>query len=289
VFDRIALPLDGSELSFRAVGTGRRLARVHGARLVLVTVATPEVGGITRAHNILAAGRRSAGVDVDTLVIDADDPANALAEFDAEHPATLMCMTTRGRGALRRRLVGGTALQVVRASPHAIVLVGPRCDPELDAPVDPIIVCLDGTPEGEAIVPWATRWGRTTGAALLLVHVVYPGAPPGARVQPSAERLEQLDYLSRLSRRIRTEHPKLRHITIAAEDPGAAIREATSGYSGAMFAVATSHPGVISDLLEGSVAGDIIRTSDVPVLIASRTGTADPPSSPAATISSTGC
>jgi nucleotide-binding universal stress UspA family protein len=97
MFDRIAVPLDGSDIAARAIGPGRRLAKVHDARLVLVTVATPATGGTARAHDILAAGCVAAGHDdVDTLVIDADDAAGALAEFDADHPATLMCMTTRG-------------------------------------------------------------------------------------------------------------------------------------------------------------------------------------------------
>jgi nucleotide-binding universal stress UspA family protein len=277
MFDRIAVPLDGSDLALRAVGPGRRLARVHDARLVLVTVATPEIGGTTRATNVLAAGRLVAGPDVDTLMIDADDAASALAAFDVDHPATLMCMTTRGRGALRRRLLGSAALAVVRQSPRAVVLVGPRCSPELGSPIDPIIVCLDGTGEAEVVLPWATRWAQCTDAALLLVHVVYPVAPPEVRVPPSTDLIEQLEYLPRLSQQIRAEHPNVRHLTISGADPGVAIREATDGYRHAMFAIATSHPGPAMDLLVGSTAAQLIRTADVPVLVVSKTDTAGPP------------
>jgi nucleotide-binding universal stress UspA family protein len=277
MFDRIAVPLDGSEIAFRAIGPGRRLAHVHDARLVLVTVATPETGGTTRAHNILAAAKRTAAIDLDTLTIEADNAASALAEFDADHPATLMCMTTRGHGALRRKLLGGVALAVVRDSPHAVVLVGPRCNTDIDTPIDPIIVCLDGTDAAEVVLPWATRWGQTTDAGLLLLHIVYPVAPPEARVPPSLQRIEQLDYLTRLSTQLRVEHPNVRHVTIPGADPGVAIRDATDGYSNAMFAIATSHPGPVTDLLLGSTAAYIIRTADVPVLVVSKTDTADPP------------
>jgi nucleotide-binding universal stress UspA family protein len=277
MFDRIAVPLDGSTVAYRAIGVGRRLADAHGARLVLVTVATPEVGGTTRAHNVLSAAKRVAGPDVDTLSIEGDSAEQALAAFDCDHPATLLCMTTRGHGALRRKLIGGVALAVVRESPHAVVLVGPRCDPDLDTPITPIIVCLDGTPGAEAIVPWATRWGQRTDAALLLIHVVYPVGPPELRVPPSARLTEQLDYLPTLSQQIRAEHPKVRHLTIPDADPSAAIHRATDGYRNAMFAVATSHPGIAADTLLGSTALRIIRTADVPVLVISTTNTADPP------------
>jgi nucleotide-binding universal stress UspA family protein len=277
MFDRVAVPLDGSELALRAIGPARRIARSHDAQLVLITVATPETGGTTRATNVLAAARRVAGTDVDALTIEAHDAARALAEFDADHPATLLCMTTRGRGALRRKLIGGTALDVVRHSPHAVVLVGPRCDPDLDTPIDPIIVCLDGTIASEVAVPWATRWGQRTHAGVVLMHVVYPVAPPEARVPPSRQLLEQLDYLPRLVKQLRSEYPKIRHVTIPGTDPTLAIQEASDGYANAMFAIATSHPGPVSDLLLGSTASHVIRTANVPVLVVSKTDTADPP------------
>jgi nucleotide-binding universal stress UspA family protein len=277
MFDRIAVPLDGSDIAARAIGPGRRLANVHGARLVLVTVATPAIGGTNRAHNVLAAGGVVAGDDVDTLVIDADDAASALAAFDADHPATLMCMTTRGHGALRRKLLGGVALAVVRDSPHAVVLVGPRCNAELDTAIDPIIVCLDGTNEAEVVLPWATRWARSTDAALLLMHVVYPFGPPEVRVPPSRQLVEQLDYLPKLSQQLRAEHIDVRHITIPDTDPATAMRHAVDGYSNAMFAIATSHPDPVTELLLGSTAAHIIRTAGIPVLIVSKTDTADPP------------
>jgi nucleotide-binding universal stress UspA family protein len=279
MFDRIAVPLDGSDIAARAIGPGRRLAKVHDARLVLVTVATPATGGMARAHDILAAGCVAAGDDdVDTLVIDADDAAVALAEFDADHPATLMCMTTRGHGALRRKLLGGVALAVVRDSPHAVVLVGPRCHSEFDTSIDPIIVCLDGSNEAEVVLPWATRWARSTDASLLLLHVVYPVAPPEARIPPSRQLIDQLDYLPKLSRQLSAEHIDVRHITIPDTDPTTAIRVAVDGFDNAMFAIATSHPGPVAELLLGSTAAHIIRTADIPVLIVSKTDTADPPS-----------
>ena len=102
---------------------GRRLAREHGATLVLVSVATD---GVAEAEAVLAEGRRLAGSELDVLVIEHDDPAVALGDFDASDPRTLLCMSTRGRGAVGRALIGRMALSVVEHSPHAVVLIGPR-------------------------------------------------------------------------------------------------------------------------------------------------------------------
>ncbi len=56
-----------------------------------------------------------------------------------------------------------------------------------------------------------------------------------------------------------------------------AIRHASRGHDDAMLAVTTSHPGRTTQLLLGSRAADVIRAATVPVLVASKHGTAPPP------------
>lgn len=277
MYDWVAVPLDGSVTAYGAIGPARRLAHAHDAQLVLVTVATPATGGTTKADDILHEGRQRAEVDVETLVIDHTDAAVALGEFDAADARTLLCMTTRGRGAAHRALLGSTALSVVEHSPHAVVLIGPRCDKKRDTPIDPIITCLDGTTEAEQIVPWATAWSERTGASILLLRVVYPTGAPGVGDPPSQERLDDLAYLDTIRQRLHAEHPDIRHVTIPHERPASAISEAAHGYDDAMFAVATSHPSTVTELLLGSTAADIIRAARVPVLIVSRHGSLPPP------------
>lgn len=56
MYRRILVPLDGSEHALAAVGPARRLARLHGAQLWLVTVATPTMAA-DEAEAIVAVGR----------------------------------------------------------------------------------------------------------------------------------------------------------------------------------------------------------------------------------------
>jgi nucleotide-binding universal stress UspA family protein len=277
MYDRIAVALDGSVTAYAAIGPARRLARAHDAQLVLVTVATPNTGGTAKAETVLEKGRQRAGVNVDTMIIDHTDAAVALGEFDAADPRTLVCMTTRGRGSARRALLGSTALAVVEHSPYAVVLIGPLCDQHRDTPIDPIVTCLDGTTDAEHILPWASAWSEHTGATILLLRAVYPAGPPGAGDPPSRAQLDDLAYLEQIRQRLRSEHPDIRQVTIPHEQPAVAIREAAHGYDDAMFAVATSHPSFVKELLLGSTAADIIRAARVPVLIVSKQGTSPPP------------
>jgi nucleotide-binding universal stress UspA family protein len=64
---RILVPLDGSERALAACGPARRLARLHGATLGLVTVAGPDATS-GEIHAIIEAGRLAMG-DVATEAV----------------------------------------------------------------------------------------------------------------------------------------------------------------------------------------------------------------------------
>lgn len=87
MYDRIAGALDGSVTASGAIGPARRLARADDARLVLVSVATSPADGAANATAVLDEGRRRAGGSTETLAIDGDDAAFALADFTAADPA----------------------------------------------------------------------------------------------------------------------------------------------------------------------------------------------------------
>jgi nucleotide-binding universal stress UspA family protein len=265
MYERIAVPLDGSSTALRAIGPAKRLAAAHGATVVLVTVAT---GSDVRAENVLAAGCARAGDGVDTLVLHGSDAATELGRYDADDPATLLCLTTQGRGALRRVVFGSTALAVVRHSPYAVMVIGPHCRESLESPITPIVTCLDGTDASESVLPWVTRWCRTTDASLILVHVVYPRVV-GATATSTADQMGELTYLATVRKRLQGEVPRVHHVTLQRDDPAAALRDVGDRYPDGMYALATSHPGRLKDILEGSTAATVIRTSAVPVLVVS--------------------
>lgn len=276
MYDKVAVPLDGSVVAFDALGPGRRLALAHGAGLVLVTVATKATGGPGRATQILSEGLRRCAGNAETVVIEHDDAAVALSDFDASDQRTLVCMSTRGRGALRRSLLGSTALAVVQHSPYAVVLIGPSCDSRRMTPIDPLIVCLDGTPETEAALPWATRWAQRTTASITLLRVHYPTSEPRAGVAPSQALIDEIGYLDRIREQLTADHPEITQIGLIDEQPGRAIQHELRGRDDAVVVVATSHPGPTKDLLLGSTAADIIRSAHVPVLVVSKHGTQPP-------------
>lgn len=150
VFDRILIPLDGSELSRAALEPAQALARATGASLLLVRVPTvpgyttviPENAGMIPAllrEETLHAGDyleglaqplRDAGLSVDTeaAVVMAGTVAEGLLAAARQHAAGLIMMTTHGRSGIGRWLFGSVADGIVRHAEVPVWLIRSRPD-----------------------------------------------------------------------------------------------------------------------------------------------------------------
>ena len=137
---------DGSELAQRALETGLGLL-APADRTLLVTVVEPldaslvtGVSGFgtgvlspqqfddaddarrTAAGEILEQAVTSLGrTDVEARIIEGD-PGRALCELAGEVDATAIVMGTRGRGGLRRAVLGSVSDHVVRNAPCSVLI-----------------------------------------------------------------------------------------------------------------------------------------------------------------------
>jgi nucleotide-binding universal stress UspA family protein len=268
MYKTIVVPLDGSARALSAIPPARRLARLHHARLRLVTVAAPGLPA-TEPDAILAAGRETAGEDsVDVCVLKAADAAAALARLDRDEPESLLCLSTSARRPLGRALFGSVAREIVSHAEDAIVLVGPACDAMASHDIERMFVCLDGSEAGEIILPWATRWSETTGLSLVLVRVVYPLVDPQARVPPTDADLDALGYVRSVALRLERAGNRVIDVTVQHPSPSDAIVGLATSGAGALVAVSTANRGPAGETLEGSTAASIVRQSPVPVIVA---------------------
>lgn len=267
-YTRVLVPLDGSDRALEALGPARRLARLHRAELGVVTVAAADAASDAAAA-IVDAGRRAAGdLEVHGVMLSAIDVASELARLDRDHPEILLCLTTRARRPLGRALFGSIAREVVRRSDQAIALVGPRCDLTNTRDVRRLLVCLDGTPQGEVILPWAKRWSTTTGLPLILIRVVYPLIDPAARIPPTETQLDELGYVRRVALELERDCYRVDDVTVQHPSAPEAITDLAADIPDVLLAVSTANAGLLSEALEGSTFARVIRTSSVPVIVA---------------------
>jgi len=148
MYSHILIATDGSELSAKGVDQGARLAKQLGAAVTIVTVTEPWVsigtdatfgwGGYSNpldeydkaaeasATSILTQAKEAAaalGVDVQTLHIPNQYPADAIVTTAGERGADLIVMASHGRRGLGRLLLGSQATQVLTQSTLPVLIV----------------------------------------------------------------------------------------------------------------------------------------------------------------------
>jgi nucleotide-binding universal stress UspA family protein len=128
---RVLIPLDGSGLAANSVEYVLALPHADELEYVLLQVVAP---GAERAraeaekHLVAAADRvRARGARaVETGVVEASQPADAITAAIREALVELIAMSTRGAGGLRRFVLGSVAEGVVRESEVPVMLLTPE-------------------------------------------------------------------------------------------------------------------------------------------------------------------
>jgi nucleotide-binding universal stress UspA family protein len=285
----ILVPLDGSPRAEQALPHARRLARMTGAGLVLVRAAphAPLSGAPASALRItvrdadaylepLRQQLRADGFTAAALALHAD-PLRAIRYAARTYGADLIAMTTRGRSAVGRALLGSVAQDVLQHTTVPLLLV--RAAPAAPAPAPDryrrILVPLDGTALGEAALAYLARGelGRDLDVVLLRAlppaePILVPGLPHYAIdtayvAERGQERASQ--YLAHAG------DAYLRGWTyrtqILGEQPAGAIDAVAEVQDIDLIVMATHARAGLGRLAYGSVAEQVLRHAPAPVLL----------------------
>jgi nucleotide-binding universal stress UspA family protein len=138
----VVVGIDGSDQSRRAAEVAAALARVHGARLHVITVVRPPEGwwglvGSPPPAEALAAAMSEAQHSVldqtisrlDTSGIEVlsseeiGDPASAIIDYCTRASADLLVVGRRGAGMVERIVLGSVADRLAHHAPCALLIV----------------------------------------------------------------------------------------------------------------------------------------------------------------------
>jgi nucleotide-binding universal stress UspA family protein len=146
LYQRIVVPLDGSQWSESALPRAVELARVHDAELVLLHVyqsTSADYAGqwalagqqqiadqsYQQMHDKLIAlrnGLRQQGLRVREVILRGGNPAQVIRDFvETEEGISMIVMSTHGRTGLSRWLAGSVAQDVIKNSRSPVTLVHP--------------------------------------------------------------------------------------------------------------------------------------------------------------------
>jgi nucleotide-binding universal stress UspA family protein len=125
MYQRIMVPLDGSELAQSALPHALELCRATGATLVLIYVRDPRAGSPEAAQRYLEFVRTqhvASGVPIEIVVREGPVAAAIIRAADEER-ADVIAMATHGRSGIQRAVYGSVAEQVLRGSSRPVLLV----------------------------------------------------------------------------------------------------------------------------------------------------------------------
>lgn len=209
----IVVPLDGSELSERAIPVAVALARGLGATLRFLTVWESEDRDLEQHFPALAAdlslaaetyygeylGRvapKAQGVSV-AAEVRSGEPAEQILAYASQVAADFIVLSTHGRSGVSRWWYGSVTDRIVHTSPVPVVVVGPNALPDTTTyGVRRIATPLDGSPLSESAIDTALRLAEALSARLTLVRAVrwaaqaYPYTLPEAYVPQLDAELE---------------------------------------------------------------------------------------------------
>lgn len=305
MFERIMVPLDGSERAEVVLPQILRLARREDVELLLVRAISadlPPAGlGAVDLVRLLEDGRqeaqrylhaqvqrlRSAGVGkVHARVVEGPTAQTLLETAEAED-IRLIALATHGRTGAARWLMGSVAEQVARKSAVPVLVVRSfrrnravnEWDPapRVEQPVRRILVPTDGSEAARAVADPARKLAQLYGAEIVLLHVApipypapgpaLPGMMPAAILpMPEPPKSEDDPATQLLAERFAHAGLQVTRMTVLG-DPATEIVDHPFVTGIDLIAMASHGRSGLDRLLLGSVAERVLRHAGVPVLI----------------------
>ena len=331
----IIVPLDGSAFSARALATAAAIARKRGATLHLLSVHTPLVvplpyPGAPVYDQTFDEAQRDAlqkalqgyadrlqselGIAAKTAVFEGD-PAVVLADEAVRRGASLIVMTTHGRGGFTRAWLGSVADELLRRSPVPLLIVRP-VDAEEDQasgiaagsgglggvvnpaevsvsptespyPFHRILIPLDGSSLAEEILETAIALGipgETSYVLLRVVPVPKTALPPDETFWTARETAAQnaaqdsaATYLEGAARHIREAGHPVETVVVLGHDIARTVMQEATTRGIDLFAISTNARGGLARIRLGSVADKIVRGAACPTLVSRPRGSGSRP------------
>ena len=214
---------------------------------------------------------------VATTVTATGDAAKEILEYVDNNACDLIAMSTRGRSALRRGLMGSVTDAVVRASNVPVLAVGPKSieGKDLDGAICSVAVPLDGSELAEAILPHVEKLAELLSLEVVLLRVVrlvpwsygaYERVPLDTTDIEQSMEDEAREYLNAIEARITAKGISCRSVVMHGV-PWDKIVAFAGKTDDMMVAISTHGRSGIRRLVLGSVADMIIRSLETQALV----------------------
>jgi nucleotide-binding universal stress UspA family protein len=287
MFERILVPLDGSENAEIVFPYCADLAAKFASTVTLVTVseaATVDIDHLYRTYLEHARGKMrqqlEASMAPDTVTLESDvlfgDPAREILLTAEEKDARLILLASHGTSAEGPWLLGHIAAKVLRATKRPVMLIRERVREaalQQRRLLRRILVPLDGSEIGEAALCYAVALAEKTSAEIALLEIFEQArgfGASGARYKiPEDESVRKslLSYLDHVAGPIKNGGLKVSTTVLFGKAADNIVEYADKNEID-LIALSTHGRSGLGRWVFGNVTDKILHTGDVAVLVA---------------------
>jgi nucleotide-binding universal stress UspA family protein len=260
MFSTVTVPIDGSPAGDRAIPPAVRLARAVDAKLELVSLVAPHMDSTLERTALEERAGALDDISAEVRIIESLTFGRTLAEWGASDDR-LLCLSTRGRGALGKALLGSVAGDVAHAAMTPFVMVGPDVDIDVDGSFSSIVGCVDGDEPMDVITDAIAALGLALAAFVSIVTVDRPG-PVSFLPGPN-----DFDPVDRACEALLALHCYAHRRLLEEQDVAGAIAAFLRTQPTPLAVVGTHQRAKITRIARSSGALEIVQQSPVPVLV----------------------
>jgi len=280
VYQKILVPLDGSDLAERALPYAETIAQMKGSEVMLFTVSVSSGERMDRPMqaylDIKAKELESHGVKGSAAVA-YGNAAEEIIEFIEKNQVDLLIISTHGYSGIKRWLLGSVAYKVLSGTSASVLLIKSRALEVPSVKFERILLPLDGSPFSETSIQCVEELVEGTEAEVILLRVVEPVILPTAdfpaaidsnqayRLMAEDQQVAQR-YLNEVEAGMAEKGVRVRSQLMMGKAADSIVQEAEKEKVDLIAMATHGHTGV-SRWIHGSVARRVQAESNQPVLL----------------------
>jgi nucleotide-binding universal stress UspA family protein len=290
MFDKILVPLDGSELAEVTLWYAEGLAGRMSSSITLLIVLSPEdlksrymydcyikelAERIKADAKQRGAGKKGGEIKVDYEILKGD-AAEEIVDYADKARISLIIMSTQGRSGVRRWALGNVANKVLRATGKPVLLIrakGAKPDVYRERLVK-VLVPVDGSKESESILRYVTYMATELDLEVTLFHAWVRESEDIPFTKEGLEQINQLrkrreDYIKRMETRLKRKGVNVNSVFKEVLTGGAAeeiIKLAEEG-DFSMVTMSTHGRSGLGRWIFGSNAEKVLEGGSTPLLL----------------------
>ncbi len=284
MFEKILVPVDGSPISETALPFGKEIAKAFKSELDLLFVCDEHACEHLVEHQNylkkLASSLKdgSTSVNVSPVVVQGQ-PGVEILWFAEQKNIGLIVMATHGRTGIREWAFGSVAHKVIQTTKKPLLVIrGTEAEAKADSKncLSRIMVPLDGSPRGEAALPFVREMlGHLYSEAILLQvvpegeHVHTVGGINYVRfkeqqIEPMKTSAQK--YLAGVAKSLENTKAKAR-IEVRVGDPAMEIIRLSSELGACLTAMSSHGHTGLERFVYGSITQRVLHGGKTPLLL----------------------